>query len=233
MRDLRTRWNRFANGKAGTVDYFALTSSHHSLTRTLLPLIEKYASGRILDLGTGFGAYRFVLEKHGTYVGVDIQPGNSTLDLLADGRRLPFASNLFDTVFCSQVLEHTPEPYLLLREACRVLCPGGVFIVSAPHLSYIHALPQDYYRYTNYGLEFLLRRAGFEQIMVRPAGGVLSLLGSIPQTVFLALLPQRPVGLVKTALFANRLLSHTVTAIDAVVDRRKLFALNFVAVAHK
>ncbi len=234
MRGLKARWNRFANARAGTVDYFTLTSSHHSLTRTLLPVIERHASGQILDLGAGFGTYRPVLEQCGdVYVGVDIQPHNATLDALADGRQLPFAANEFDTVFCSQVLEHTPEPWRLLAETYRILSPGGVLILSAPHLSYIHAAPEDYYRYTNYGLTFLLRQAGFEQIEVQPAGGAFSLLGSVPQSVYLALLPEKPAGLVKQVLFFNRFLSRLFVAIDNVVDRGKLFALNFVAVARK
>jgi len=254
MRGLRTRWNRFANARAGTADYFTLTSSHYSLTRVLLPIIERHASGRILDLGAGFGAYRPILERLGeAYVGIDIQPHTGALDVLADGRQLPFdiqphtgaldvladgrqlpfADHTFDTVFCSQVLEHTPEPWRLLCEAYRTLCPGGACIVSAPHLSYIHAAPEDYYRYSNYGLAFLLQQAGFRQIETQPAGGLSSLLGGILQSVGLALLPEKPTGLVSAALWINRSLSYVFAAIDSLVDRRKLLALNFVAIAHK
>jgi SAM-dependent methyltransferase len=188
----------------------------------------------VLDLGAGYGTYRPALTRRGTaYVGLDIQPRPGTIDLLADGRRLPFASNHFDTVFCSQVLEHTPEPWRLLQEAHRVLASGGVFIVSAPHLSYIHAAPEDYYRYTNYGLAFLLSRAGFERVQIRPAGGLLSLLGSVPPTLYLALLPERSATFVNAVLAVNRLVSRFFVVLDDVVDRGKLFALNFVAVAHK
>lgn len=234
MQSVKVRWNRFANSRAGTVDYFTLTSSHHSLTRTLLPLVERYASGKILDLGAGYGAYRSVLEQSGNcYIGLDTQSCNATLDVLADGRQLPFVANEFDTVFCSQVLEHTPEPQRLLREAHRVLSPGGVLILSAPHLSYIHAIPEDYYRYTNYGLAFLLRQAGFAWIEVQSAGGVFSLLGSVPQSIYLALLAGKPAKLVSIVLFFNRFLSRAFVVIDNFVDRRKLLALNFVALARK
>lgn len=234
MRGLKSRWNRFANARAGTADYFTLTSSHHSLTQKLLPLIEQYASGRILDLGVGYGAYRAILEaRSDAYVGIDIQLGNGTLDVLADGRQLPFAANEFDTVFCSQVLEHTPEPWRLLQEACRVLSSEGVLVLSAPHLSYIHAGPQDYYRYTPYGLAFLLRQAGFEQIETQPAGGIFSLLGSMPQSVYLALLPEKPTDLIKMVLFWNQLLSRLFVTIDRLVDRSKLLALNTIVVARK
>jgi SAM-dependent methyltransferase len=232
--NLKARWNRFANSRAGTAAYFSLTSSHHSLTRVLLPVIERYARGRVLDLGAGYGTYRPALTQRGTsYVGLDIQPKLGTIDLLADGRSLPLASNQFDTVFCSQVLEHTPEPWRLIREAHRVLAPGGVFIASAPHLSYIHAAPEDYYRYTNYGLAFLLSQAGFGRVEVQPAGGLFSLLASVPPTLYLALLPERPAALVNAVLAVNRFMSRFFVALDDVVDRGKLFTLNFVAVAHK
>jgi len=234
MPSLRERWNRFANARAGTVDYFTLTSSHHSLTQALLPLIDRRATGRILDIGAGFGTYRAVLERCGdSYIGVDTQLYNATLDILADGRQLPFASNQFDTIFCSQVLEHTPEPWQLLDEAYRVLCPGGVLILSVPHLSYIHAAPEDYYRYTDYGLTFLLQQAGFEWIEVQPAGGIVSLVGGMFQSVCLASLPARPARLVDIVLFLNRYLSRLLATTDDVVDRNRLLVLNYVAVTAK
>ena len=234
MPNLRARWNQFANSRAGTVAYFTLTASHHSLTRALLPVIAQHACGRVLDLGAGYGTYRLALTRRGTsYVGLDIRPRPGTIDLLADGRRLPFASDHFDTVFCSQVLEHTPEPWCLLQEAHRVLAPGGVLIVSAPHLSYIHAAPEDYYRYTHYGLAFLLGEAGFERVEVRAAGGLFSLLGSIPPTLYLALLPDRPAAFVNAVLAINRLVSRFFVALDDVVDQGNLFALNFIAAAYK
>jgi SAM-dependent methyltransferase len=234
MKRLKERWNRFANVRAGTADYFTLTSSHHSLTRTLLPIIERYTSGKTLDLGAGFGAYRSVLEQCSDfYVGVDVGLYGIALDALADGRQLPFATGAFDTVFCSQVLEHTPEPWRLLGEAYRVLLPGGTLILSVPHLSYIHAAPQDYYRYTDYGLTFLLRQAGFKQIEVQPAGGAFSLLGSVPQSICLAFLPEKPSCLVRSALFFNRFLNRLFVSMDDFMDRDNLFALNFIAVTHK
>ena len=231
---LRARWNRFANRRAGTAAYFTLTSAHYGLARVLLPTVGQHASGKILDLGAGFGTYRPELERLGDqYVGIDAQFHGANLDALADGHQLPFTTGALDTVFCSQVLEHTPEPWQLLQEAHRVLRVGGVLVASAPHLSYVHAAPHDYYRYTNYGLTFLLRQAGFEQIEARPAGGFLSLLGSVPSTVCLGLLPERPAALVRSVLAVNRFASHLIVAIDNAVDRNKVFALNFVVVAVK
>lgn len=231
---LKSQWNQFANNLAGTGDYLTLTSSHYGLTRALLPVIRQYAAGKILDLGAGFSTYRSILLEYGdTYVGMDIERHSSRLDSIADGRKLPFANEVFDTVFSSQVLEHTPEPWDLLRDACRVLRPGGVLILSAPHLSYIHAVPEDYYRYTNYGLIFLLRQAGFGEIEVLPAGAVFSLLGSIPQSISLGLLASLSPQLAKAYLPVNRLLSRAIVALDDILGLKHFLAQNYIAIARK
>jgi len=234
MQSLRDRWNRFANSWAGTPHYFTLTSGHLSLTRALLPFIERHAAGRMLDAGAGYGAFRGVLHQRGqSYCGLDLHLGAGAVDVLADGREMPFAANTFDTVLCSQVIEHTPEPWRLLKYTCRVLRPGGVLILSAPHLSYVHAIPNDFYRFTSFGLTFLLQQAGFKVETVVPAGGLLSLVGSLLPTLYLALLPPRPSRLARGIMFVNRAISHLIVKIDSWLDRSKLLALNFVAVARK
>ena len=45
---------------------------------------------------------------------------------------LPFASNSFDAVICSEVLEHIPDYQAVLAEITRVLKPKGVFATSVP-----------------------------------------------------------------------------------------------------
>jgi hypothetical protein len=70
-------------------------------------------------------------------------------------------------------------------------------------------------------------------VEVQPAGGLFSLLASVPPTLYLALLPERPAALVNAVLAVNRFVSRFFVALDDVVDRGKLFTLNFVAVAHK
>jgi SAM-dependent methyltransferase len=51
----------------------------------------------------------------------------------ADAGRLPFADHSFATVLIRDVLHHLPEPRTTLREACRVLRPGGSFVLVEPN----------------------------------------------------------------------------------------------------
>ncbi len=54
----------------------------------------------------------------------------------ADGTALPFASGSFDLVLSHAVIEHVADPAAYLREARRVLAPGGfMFLQTAPYLS--------------------------------------------------------------------------------------------------
>lgn len=48
----------------------------------------------------------------------------------------PFADGTFDVVLCCEILEHLAEdPWHALREARRVLRPGGVFILTTPNVA--------------------------------------------------------------------------------------------------
>ena len=47
---------------------------------------------------------------------------------------LPYADESFDVVTCSEVVEHLENFRRLLREAFRVLKPGGLFVVTTPNV---------------------------------------------------------------------------------------------------
>lgn len=52
---------------------------------------------------------------------------------VADAQRLPFADAAFDGAFCINLLEHAPDPGLVVCEAGRVLRRGGKFLAVTPN----------------------------------------------------------------------------------------------------
>lgn len=87
-------------------------------------------------------------------VGVDIEAGPG-VDVVASVYDLPFESESFDVVLCLSVLEHVEHPRDGIKEMRRVLKKGGTILVSVPFLFPIHDSPNDYWRFTKYGLRKL------------------------------------------------------------------------------
>ena len=131
--------------------------------------------GLLLDIGCGRKPYaaltRGLAERH---IGVDhpaSQHGRAALDAASSAYRLPFRDGTFRSVLSTSVLEHLEEPAAALREACRVLEPGGVAVYVTPFLWHVHEEPRDFYRYTRYGLKHLFGAAGFTQVEVTALSG--------------------------------------------------------------
>lgn len=140
---------------------------------------SEFVTGTVLDLGCGsrpFEAFFNGRVRH--WIGADFPSTghpHAQPDVIADGMKLPLADQAFDTVLCTQVLEHVPEPVELLREAWRVLRPGGYLVLTAPQYNALHGEPEDFYRYTKYGLDHLAKKVGFSVRRIEPIGGFISL----------------------------------------------------------
>jgi SAM-dependent methyltransferase len=138
------------------------------------------AQARVLDAGAGEGQYAHYFARH-RYCGVDLAVGDaawnySRLDVIADLTALPFRSGAFDAAIHLVTIEHLREPGRALAEIARSLTPGSVLLAAAPHEWEVHQAPHDYFRYTRYGLAYLLEAAGFENLEIRASGGYFRLL---------------------------------------------------------
>jgi SAM-dependent methyltransferase len=124
--------------------------SFHGVRRlellTLRAYLDLSPGQRILDLGSGKGAFCGVLAREGLEpVGIDpsaaavaaarayVDPGGRFA--VASGEELPLAPDQFDRAVSVCVLEHTEDDARVLEEVRRVLKPGGIFALTVDCLN--------------------------------------------------------------------------------------------------
>lgn len=110
-------------------------------------LLEVCPRGRLLEVGSGTA---HIKEIRSDVVSTDILafPG---IDVVGDAHSLPFGNECFSGVVMIDVLHHLERPIEFLREAARVLRPGGrlamiepaMTMVAYPFYNYIHEEPVD------------------------------------------------------------------------------------------
>jgi ubiquinone/menaquinone biosynthesis C-methylase UbiE len=111
------------------------------------------AGSRILEIGCGAGNLLLQATVAGSYpmaldlsmqaltfvrsrleevkTGVDAPSGFACTQAI--GESIPLADNTFDCVLLSEVIEHLEAPQFSIREAVRVLCPGGRLLITTPN----------------------------------------------------------------------------------------------------
>lgn len=148
--------------------------SNHFSRAGLHPWIKERRAlidGAVLNVGAGGEASAFVEPC----TSIDIDPDRGP-DIVADVCDLSscFDDAQFDAVFLIEVLEHVREPTQAIAEIQRVLKPGGRLILSVPYIFEIHDAPHDYWRFTRFGLQHLLR--DFVEVEIAPRNGYFSAL---------------------------------------------------------
>lgn len=109
--------------------------------------------GKTLDIGCGKSSYTKYFPNR---VGIDVVY-NEGVDIVGDVHNLPFEDDTFDVILCTEVLEHLMQPQRAIDEMRRVLKPKGKLILTTRFIFPLHEIPHDYYRFTKYGLEYLLK----------------------------------------------------------------------------
>ncbi len=138
------------------------------IARQVRAALAEVGRGRILDVGCGekpFEVYRPAIAT--AWIGFDV-PENSTADVQGYAEAMPFEAAAFDTIVCTEMLEHVPEPARIVGEIARVLKPGGYVILTTPLYFPIHEEPYDFFRFTPFGLRHLFEQAGLEIARIEP-----------------------------------------------------------------
>lgn len=126
--------------------------------------LERHRSeGKTLDVGCGNAIYGHLFPNRVT-VDIEQRPGVA-VDIIVDAHNLSvFTNDSFDIVLCTEVLEHLHTPAQAIAEFKRVLKPGGILLLTTRFVFPLHDTPNDYYRYTKYGLQYLLH--DFENVEI-------------------------------------------------------------------
>lgn len=146
--------------------------------------LPQYATGKLLDLGCGMAPFQFIYNNYVTQAVLldwkNSKSDNTPLDYVCDlTKSLPFSDNEYDTIILSDVLEHIPNPMNLWLEMSRVLKAEGILILNVPFFHYLHEIPHDYYRYTEYALRYFATSAGLEVLVLEEIGGLPEVLADL------------------------------------------------------
>lgn len=132
--------------------------SWQSLKRERWPL-PWHGEGRLLDFGCGGGSFLNRMHRQGWQVtGLDVSAAavhqvQAGLGLPALVGTLPHPElppESFDVITMWHSLEHVHHPLEVLRQAYRLLAPGGKLVVATPN---IDSLPFRWFRHAWYGLD--------------------------------------------------------------------------------
>ena len=155
-----------------------LTSYPGRMTHYLCNRYQIRIGQELLEIGCGRGEFLAGFGACGVKgYGVDRSPSagkhspDATLfvtDLAHEP--LPFDDNRFDVVYSKSVIEHMHDPESMLREARRVLKPGGLILTMTPDWTIMHRIFYDDFThcspFTPKGLFDILRVQGFDHVEV-------------------------------------------------------------------
>lgn len=129
------------------VDYDALARENkyrpgHPARHTSSEIFEFFQPrGRLLDVGLGPGDHSAYFVARGLdVVGIDIslvqlKKSGFIKVVLGDAQHLPFKGGSFDSVLCSELLEHLSYPGRCIHEIHRILREGGTAVFTTPCLN--------------------------------------------------------------------------------------------------
>lgn len=135
-----------------------------------------YLKGDLLDVGCGNKPYQLIMQAE-KYTGADVSLSphdQDKFDIVFDGLNIPLNNNNFDSVLCTEVLEHSDDPVKLMSEIYRVLKTNGHAFITAPMFIEHHEVPYDFRRFTYYGMKKIAEDSGFKVLFIDGRGNFLS-----------------------------------------------------------
>ena len=197
-------------------------------TRSVIKYCKKYIEGTVLDFGCGDAKYKEIIEESADeYLGMDMSKAGE-VDIVGDIENAPLENDSVDTIICTQVLEHTKNPFKVVSEISRILRKNGICIITAPFICAYHPHPLDCFRFTPEGLRQLCIQHNLKVIETHKTGKIYSVLYQLMR--FSLFNPYKPSrrgtyrinhALESISNFFNRFTSNEIIFTGSVVIARK------------
>jgi len=145
----------------------------------------------VLDAGAGKKTYRKIFSRC-VYQSTDM-PGGFYCDphdfecFLEDIQK---PDDTYDAVVLTQVLEHVPDTWALLKEIKRVLKLNGRLLLSVPLTAPLHGELRHFYHFTRYASFDMAKKNGLEVSDLEKVGGAFWVLGKRLPDAFIKLFKQ-------------------------------------------
>ncbi len=146
--------------------------------------------GILLDLGCGSRPYGILYDREvDLWVASDLPKTKQGFNgnVISIGESLPFKSNSFDVVLCTEVIMHVDNPFAALDEISRVVKEDGDLILTGTFLYPVNEIPRDNWRFSFFGLEKALRKSGLKPKLVLAKGGLMTMMAVFTLVSFVSL----------------------------------------------
>jgi SAM-dependent methyltransferase len=141
----------------------------------------KQLQGNLLDFGCGSKPYKNLFQNVNSYTGIDYkmegrEDKQNEVDVYYDGKTIPFDNSHFDSLLCTEVLEHVFNIDEVLKEFNRILKIKGKALITTPFMWEEHEMPYDFARYTTPALLHLYEKNGFKIIENKKTGNYIEVI---------------------------------------------------------
>ncbi|MDZ7587056.1 MAG: class I SAM-dependent methyltransferase [Patescibacteria group bacterium] len=154
---------------------FLMMNFYFQIDWWVIRLARKYdrKGKNLLDVGAGECRYKKYFNNL-VYKSQDVKQNTpQTIDFVGK------AKGKYDYILCTQVLEHVKQPEQFFKELKCLLKPNGKLFLSTNFLYQIHMEPNDYWRFTEFGLKYLGKSVGFKIEKIEQQGGVFQVLAYV------------------------------------------------------
>ena|SRR3989344_3603585 len=217
------------------------------LLKDIIDVIQKYKfKGSVVDIGCGQKPYKKLFRYSGSYQGIDFKDYSKNTsfygtrpDYFFDKKYsetsiLPFNSDSFNHTVSFQVLEHHKNPQKLIEEIIRITKKGGLVLLSVPLIWGLHEKPNDYFRFTEYGIKELIKKYDCKILYLKRQGSIFSTISILLNDYWVQKMEEGKIFFYFAILFYpfSLLFSYSCLFLDKIFPSKEIF-LNYLILLKK